>query len=99
MISKGDLVQMRLPMGNDPQSGNVREMIILGRVRNYCEDEDTYILAPEVISVPKEQVTLIERLPEDFDFEDVSSEMSSTGEKRRREEPPEISDIRFSGNS
>ena len=45
--------------------------------------------------MPKEQVSEIDRLPEDFDFSDVSFEISMTQEERTREKPPEISDIRF----
>jgi len=96
MISKGDLVHMRLSAGGESEKGRIRDVIIFGKITNYCEDEDTYILAPEVISIPKEQVSAIERLPEDFDFTDVVSEMSQTQEKYEREKPPEIENIRFS---
>lgn len=62
---------------------------------NYCEDEDTFILQPRVISVPKKQVMEIETLPEDFDFDDVSMELSAGGKERKREKPSGIGDIRF----
>jgi hypothetical protein len=96
MISKGDLVHVRLSAGGESEKGRIRDVIILGKITNYCEDEDTYILAPEVISIPKEQVSAIEQLPEDFDFTDVMSEMSQTHEKTKREKPSEIENIRFS---
>lgn len=96
MISKGDLVRMRLSAGGESKEGQIKDVVIFGRITNYCEDEDTYILAPEVLSIPKEQVSAIERLPEDFDFAEVASEMSQTKEETEREKPPEIDNIRFS---
>ena len=96
MISKGDLVKMDLSFGNDSNNGKLRQMFILGRMKNYCDEEETYILDPKVISVPKEQVSKIERLPEDFDFNDVSMEMKIGQQERVREKPPKITDIRLS---
>jgi hypothetical protein len=95
MISRGDLVKMRLSIQADPSGKGLRDIFILGRIRNYCEEEDTYIVEPRMISVPKDQVSEIERLPEDFDFNDVSLELSLVDQERPREEPPDITDIRF----
>ena len=96
MISNGDLVKMSLSLGDGSNGGKLRQMFILGRMKNYCEEEDTYILEPKVISIPKEQVSEIERLPEDFDFNDVSMEMRIGQQERPREKPPEITTIRIS---
>ena len=94
MISKGDLVKMTLSVGGDSNGSSLRQMFILGRMMNYCDEDETYILDPKVISVPKEQVTEIERLPEDFDFDDVSMEMKGNQHERTRDKPPEITNIR-----
>jgi len=96
MISNGDLVKMSLSIGDNSNGGKLRQIFILGRMKNYCEEEDTYILEPTVISVPKEQVSEIERLPEDFDFNDVSMEMRMGSKERPRVKPPEITNIRLS---
>jgi hypothetical protein len=96
MISKGDLVKMRLKVGSDQEGQPLVELFIFGKVRNYSEDEDTYIVEPRVISVPKKHVAEIDTLPKDFDFEDVSMELSISGQKRVKEKPAEVKDIRFS---
>ena len=96
MISNGDLVKMTLSVGENSNGGKLRQMFILGRMKNYCEEEETYILEPKVISVPKEQVSEIERLPEDFDFNDVSMEMRISSKERPRVKPPEITNIHLS---
>jgi hypothetical protein len=96
MISKGDLVKMRISIKGESDEKYLTDMFILGKVMNYCEDEDTYILEPRVISVPKEQVMEIETLPKDFDFDDVSMELSIGSKERKRETPQQIDHIRFS---
>ncbi len=96
MISKGDLVKMRLSGGGDSGRGSQAKMVIIGRVMNYCEDEETYILDPMAISIPKEQVEETETLPEDFDFNDVSMELRVSKNEREREKPPAFDHIRFS---
>lgn len=98
MISKGDLVKMRLSLGSDSQSGVVRELFILGRMMNYCDEEETYIIEPRAISIRKDQVAEATRLLEDFDFENASQEMSIAEDKRERVIPPDIVDIRVSNN-
>ncbi len=96
MISRGDLVKMRISVRGEGGEKYLTDLYILGKVTNYCEDEDTYILQPRVISVPKQQVMEIETLPKDFDFDDVSMELSAGGKERTRQKPAEIGDIRFS---
>jgi hypothetical protein len=96
MISKGDLVKMRLSLGGDSQSGRVREVFILGRMVNYCDEEDSYIVEPRVISIHKDQVVEVDRLLEDFDFENASEELSKGEYESKRETPPDIADIRVS---
>lgn len=96
MISKGDLVRMRLSVRGDSGGGGLTNLVILGKVMNYSEDEETYILDPMAISIPKEQVEDIETLAEDFDFNDVSMELRVSKKEREREKPPEIDRIRFS---
>ncbi len=49
MISKGDLVKVRLSLGGGPDSGGAGEILILGRMMNYSEEEDMYILEPKAI--------------------------------------------------
>jgi hypothetical protein len=95
MISNGDLVKMTLSVAGDSNGSTLRQLFILGRMKNYCDEEETYILEPIVISVPKEQVSEIERLPEDFDFDDVSMEMRIGEQERQRETPSEITNIRL----
>jgi hypothetical protein len=96
MISKGDLVRMRLSVRGDSGGGGLTDLFILGKVMNYCDDEETYILDPMAISIPKKQVEEIETLAEDFDFNDVSMELRVSKEERKREKPPEVDRIRFS---
>lgn len=96
MISKGDLVLMRLSLGGDSDDGGLRETIMIGKVLNYCDEEENYIFDPLVISISKEQVAEIEALPADFDFNDVSMGISMAHEKFKHDKPPEITDIRFS---
>ncbi len=95
---------MRLAVGGDGGNAgaggaggaNLRELIVIGKVVNYTEDEDTYIIEPKVISVPKEQVTEIVTLPKDFDFGDVSMEMRMGAKQHERQQATDISNVRFS---
>jgi hypothetical protein len=96
MISKGDLVKMRLSAGSDKQGKPLMELSIFGTVKNYCEDENTFIVEPKVISVPKEHVCEIDTLPKDFDFEDVSMELRTGEKEQTRNKPAEVNEIRFS---
>lgn len=96
MISKGDLVKMRLALSGGSGEQSAADLLILGTVMNYCEDEDAYIVMPRAISVPKDRVAEIETLPGDFDFDDVSMELSVGKEGSGREKPSEITHIRFS---
>ena len=96
MISKGDLVKMRISLGGEPGEGKLTELFILGRMMNYCEEEENYIIEPRVFSIRKDQVIEAEVLLEDFDFDNVSMELSLVDEERRREEPPDITNIRVS---
>ncbi len=98
MISRGDLVKMRLSFGGEPGEGKVTEMFVLGRMVNYCDEEDSYIVEPRVISIHKDQVAEVDRLLEDFDFENASEELSRGEYKSKRETPPDIADIRVSGS-
>lgn len=97
MLSKGDLVKMRITFGGD--SDGVKEMLILGKMMNYSDEEETYIIEPKAISIRKDQVLETERLLDDFDFENASEEMSATGDERVREIAPEIVNIRISNNN
>jgi len=94
MISKGDLVKMRLSLGG--ASEGVTEIFILGRMMNYCDEEEAYIVEPKALSVGKDQVVDIERLIHDFDFQNVSEELSVIEKERERETPPDITNIRVS---
>jgi hypothetical protein len=96
MISKGDLVKMTLSLDSGSNGRTLRKIFVLGVIANYCDEEETYIVEPKAISVPKDQVTEIERLPEDFDFDNVSTEIKIQTTERPAGEPPEISDIRIS---
>lgn len=97
MISKGDLVKMRMVLDGDSQSGGTKEVIILGRMVNYCDEEDIYIVDPKLLSVRKDQVAKIDRLLEDFDFENASDELSAGGfEKKKYTIAPDIENIRIS---
>ncbi len=96
MISKGDLVKMRLSVANSSGENHLSDMWVIGKVMNYCEDEGTYIVEPRMISVSKEQVREIETLPSDFDFQDVSMELRVSEQQRAPEKPPEVNKIRFS---
>ncbi len=96
MISKGDLVKMHLTLGGDSQSGRAKEVFILGRMLNYCDEEDSYIVDPKVISVRKDQVAEIDRLLEDFDFENASEELSAGNYESEHKIAPDIVDIRLS---
>ncbi|GAB4335804.1 MAG: hypothetical protein Kow0099_08430 [Candidatus Abyssubacteria bacterium] len=95
MISKGDLVKMRLVIGDSSGPERLTDLFVLGKVMNYCEEEDSYIIEPRALSIPKRQVREVETLPKDFDFDDVSMELSVTEKKREREAPPDIANIRF----
>lgn len=96
MISKGDLVKMRLSIRDGSEGRTLTDMVVLGKVINYCEEEKTYIVEPKAISIPKEQVQEVETLAKDFDFDDVSMELSIEERERTREEAPEIKNIRIS---
>lgn len=96
MITKGDLVKMRLVLGGDSKSGGVKEVFILGRMINYCDDEDSYIVDPKVVSVRKDQVAEIDRLLVDFDFEKASEELNAGGIEKKHDIAPDIVDIRIS---
>ena len=94
MISKGDLVKLRLTLGGG--SEGTKELFILGQMMNYSNEEDTYILEPQAISIRKDQVTEAVRLREDFDFENVSEELNLTENGVERIIPPDITNIRVS---
>jgi hypothetical protein len=96
MISKGDLVKLHLVLGDG--SEGTKDLFILGRMMNYCDEEESYIVEPTAISITKDQVADATRLPEDFDFENASEELSSHGEARKRELAPDILNIRVSKN-
>lgn len=96
MISKGDLVKMRMVFGGDSQSGVVKEIFVLGRMINYCDEEDSYIVDPKVLSVRKDQVAQIDRLLEDFDFEKASEELRSRSIEKKHTIAPDIVNIRIS---
>ena len=96
MISKGDLVKVRLSLGGGLDSGGAGEILILGRMMNYSEEEDMYILEPKAISISKDQVVGVDRLLEDFDFDNISEEMGVIEKEREREIPPDITNIRIS---
>ena len=97
MLSKGDLVKMRISLGGD--SDGAKEMLILGKLMNYSDEEEIYIVEPRAISIRKDQVVEIERLLDDFDFENASEEMSAGDDERVREIAPEIVNIRISNNN
>ena len=96
MITKGDLVKMRMVLGGDPQSGGVKEIFILGRMINYCDEEESYIVDPKVLSVRKDQVAEIDRLLVDFDFEKASEELKSGDFEKKHDIAPDIENIRIS---
>ena len=96
MITKGDLVKMRMVLGGDSQSGGIKEVFILGRMINYCDEEDSYIVDPKVLSVRKDHVAEIDRLLEDFDFENASEELSAGDFEKKHTIAPDIVDIRIS---
>ncbi len=96
MISKGDLVKVRLSLGGGSDSGGAGESLIFGRMMNYSEEEDMYILEPKAISISKDQVAGVDRLLEDFDFDNISEEMGVIEKEREREIPPDITNIRIS---
>ena len=96
LITKGDLVKMRMVLGGDSQSGGIKEIFILGRMINYCDEEDSYIVDPKVLSVRKDQVAEIDRLLADFDFENASEELSAGGFEKEHTIAPDIVDIRIS---
>jgi hypothetical protein len=96
MISKGDLVKMRLTVGKDQGGKPLIELFLFGQIKNYSEDEGVYILEPRVISVPKGYVAQIDTLPKDFDFEDVSMELRIEEKEQIRRKPAEVNNIRFS---
>ena len=93
MLSRGDLVKMRISFGGEPGEGKVTEMFVLGRMMNYCDEEDSYIVEPMIISIPKDQVAGVDTLLEDFDFENTSEELSKGEYESKRETPPDITDI------
>lgn len=94
MISKGDLVKLRLTVGGD--SRGVRELFILGKMMNYSDEEETFVLEPRAISIGKDQVAEAVRLREDFDFGNISDELSTTENGLEKTIPPDITNIRVS---
>ncbi len=96
MITKGDLVKMRMVVGGDSQSSGVKEILILGRMINYCDQENSYIVDPKVLSVRKDQVAEIERLRADFDFEKAPDELKTGNYQKKHTIAPDIVDIRVS---
>ena len=96
MITKGDLVKMRMVLGGDSQSGGIKEVLILGRMINYCDEENSYIVDPKVLSVRKDQVAEIERLRTDFDFEKAPEELKSGDFEKKHTIAPDIVNIRIS---
>ena len=96
MLSKGDLVKIRLPIGGASQAGGDGAVLIFGKMMNYCDGEDSYIVEPRAISIQKGSVEKIDRLLADFDFEDVTAELSVGEQLSEREIPPDIVDIRVS---
>ena len=94
MISKGDLVKLRLTLGGG--SEGTKDLIILGQMMNYSDEEDIYILEPQAISIRKDQVNEAVRLREDFDFGNISEELSITENGLERTIPPDITNIRIS---
>ncbi len=96
MISKGDLVKLHIVLGDG--SGGTKDLFILGRMMNYCDEEEAYIVEPTAISITKDQVEEAVRLQEDFDFENAAEELSAHGEKRNRILAPDILNIRVAPN-
>ena len=94
MISRGDLVKLHLVLG-DGSEGKI-DLFILGRMMNYCDEEDAYIIEPKALSFEKDQVEAAVRLEEDFDFENAAEELVAHGEERVREIAPDIRNIRIS---
>ena len=94
MISKGDLVKLHLTLGDG--SEGTKDLFILGQMMNYSNEEDTYILEPKVISIRKDQVNEAVRLREDFDFGNISEELSFAENGLERKIPPDITNIRIS---
>jgi hypothetical protein len=94
MISKGDLVKLRLTVGGDTKG--VSELFILGKMMNYSNEEETFVLEPRAISIRKNQVAEAVRLREDFDFGNISEELSATENGLERTVPPDITNIRVS---
>ena len=96
MISKGDLVRLRVVLGDG--SEGTKNLSIFGRMMNYCDEEESYIIEPKALSISKDQVGGAIRLQEDFDFENAAEEMSAAESERVREPAPDILNIRFSDN-
>ena len=96
MITKGDLVKMRMVLGGDSQSSGTKEVLILGRMINYCDEENSYIIDPKILSVRKDQVAEIERLRADFDFEKAPEELKSGNFEKKHTIAPDIVNIRIS---
>jgi hypothetical protein len=94
MISKGDLVKLRVTLSDGPEGR--KELHIFGKMMNYCDEEDDYILEARAFSIQKKHVAEAERLLEDFDFENISEELDSKGTARELHSPPDITNIRIS---
>jgi hypothetical protein len=94
MISKGDLVKLRVTLSDGPEGR--KELCIFGKMMNYCDEEDDYIIEPRAFSIQKEHVAEAERLLEDFDFDNISEELDSKGKARELHSPPDITNIRIS---
>ena len=96
MLSKNDRVKLRLVLGDG--SGGTKELFILGRMMNYCDEEESYVIEPTAISITKDQVEEPVKLSKDFDFENAAEELSTHGRKLERELAPDIVSIRISQN-
>ena len=96
MISKGDLVKLHVILGDG--SNGTKDLFILGRMMNYCDEEESFIIEPTAISITKDQVEESVRLQEDFDFENAAEELNAHGEERERFIAPDILSIRVAPN-
>ena len=96
MISKGDLVKLHVVLGDG--SEGTKDLFILGRMMNYCDEEESFIIEPTAISITKDQVDEAVRLQEDFNFENASEELSAHGAEQKRVLAPDILNIRVAPN-
>ncbi len=96
MISKGDFVKLRFTLAGGSDSGDLREMVIFGKMMNYADEQEIYIFEPKTIVLPKDQVVEADELSRDFDFENIADEISLIERQTKRELAPDIRDIRIS---